>query len=216
MRGQDLTPSMVRYAYENGSFPMAEPDGTILWYQPYRRCLFPIEGIHVSRSLSRTIRRGGFEIRYDTAFEEVMRSCLRPVGNWISPDLMRVYTQIHFDGWGHSCEVWMDGELVGGVYGVAVGGCFSAESMFHRRTDMSKIALWALVDKCRELGFTLFDAQVTNPHLQSLGSYEIPQRRFVEQLRKCLGSASPWDPLASRSGYSLPPYSSSSRPETEF
>lgn len=196
---------MVRYAYENGAFPMAEQDGRIFWYRPYRRCLFPIEGIRVSRSLAKRIRGGGFEIRFDTAFEQVMWSCLRPDNNWISPDMVRVYTQIHYDGWGHSCEVWQGGELVGGLYGLAVGGCFSAESMFHRRTDMSKIALWAMVDKCRELGFSLFDAQLTNPHLESLGSYEIPQSQFVKLLRGVLGSANPWDPIARASGYSLPP-----------
>ena len=146
VRGDELTPWLVRYAYEQGVFPMADDEGHIDWYQPYRRALLPMEGIHVSRSLAKTIRKGTFEIRFDTAFEQVMRSCLRPKENWISEDIIRVYTQIHREGWAHCGECWMEGELVGGVYGVALGACFCAESMFHRATDASKVALWAMVE----------------------------------------------------------------------
>jgi leucyl/phenylalanyl-tRNA--protein transferase len=194
MRGEALTPWIVRDAYEHAAFPMAEDDGRIQFYQPYNRALFPIEGIHVSRSLRKTIRRGTFEVTFDTAFEQVMRSCLRPEteGNWISEEIIRVYTEIHFQGWAHSCECWRDDRLVGGVYGLALGSCFCAESMFHRETDASKVALWAMVEKCRLLGFTLFDAQIMNPHLASLGAYEISASEYDRLLKAALKTESKW------------------------
>ena len=187
-----LTPWTVRYGYEQGAFPMTLEDEEVGWFLPRRRCLFPLEGVHVSRSLARTIRRGAFEIRFDTAFEAVMRGCLRPDGNWISEEFIRVYTTIHREGWGHSCEAWQDGELVGGVYGIALGSCFCAESMFHRATDASKVALAAMVARCRELGFTLFDAQIMNPHLRSLGAYEVSERTYARHLRDALRRETPW------------------------
>lgn len=192
MDNVDLTPWLIRYAYEEGAFPMTMDDGEVQWFLPRQRALFPIDGIHVSRSLRKVIDRGEFEIRFDTAFEEVMRSCLRPDGNWISEDFIRVYTLIHHEGWGHCAECWKDGELVGGVYGIALGGCFCAESMFHRRTNASKVALWAMVEKCRELGFTIFDAQIMNPHLESLGAFEVPHREYLPMLEKALKVETVW------------------------
>jgi leucyl/phenylalanyl-tRNA--protein transferase len=194
MRGEELTPWLVRYGYERGAFPMADDDGEIDWYLPRRRCLFPIEGIHVSRSLAKTIRKETFEVRFDTAFEQVMLGCFRPPeeGNWLNEHFVRCYTQIHLDGWGHSAECWRDGRLVGGVYGIAIGTCFCAESMFHRETDASKVALWAMVNRCRELGFTIFDAQIMNPHLASLGAYEVSEREYEQMLRKALKGTTPW------------------------
>ncbi len=194
MRGEELTPWSVRYGYEHGAFPMTDEDGEVNWYQPYQRCLFPIEGIHVSRSLAKVIRQGRFEIRFDTAFEEVMWNCFRSEeeGNWLSPHFVRCYTQIHLDGWAHSCECWREGRLVGGVYGLALGSAFCAESMFHRETDASKVALWAMVEKCRELGFTIFDAQIMNPHLASLGAFEIPNREYLRRLKVALRQRTPW------------------------
>jgi leucyl/phenylalanyl-tRNA--protein transferase len=183
---------LVRYGYERGAFPMADEDGEVGWYRPRRRCLFPIEGIHVSRSLQRTINRGHFEVRFDTSFEAVMRSCLRPEGNWISEEFFRVYTEIHRQGWGHCAEVWEGGELVGGTYGIALGSCFCAESMFHRKTDASKVALAAMVDRCRELGFTIFDAQIMNPHLKSLGAYEVTERAYERMLGDALDKTTTW------------------------
>ena len=187
-----ITPWVIRYGYEQGAFPMTLEDGEVGWFRPRRRCLFPIEGIHVSRSLERTIRKGAYEVRFDTEFEAVMRGCLRPEGNWISEEFIRVYTQIHREGWAHCAETWCDGELVGGTYGIALGGCFCAESMFHRATNASKVALAAMVDRCRELGFTLFDAQIMNPHLASLGAYEIGEREYARKLRDALRLTTPW------------------------
>lgn len=192
MTGEELTPWLIRYAYERACFPMTMEDGEVGWFQPTRRCLFPIEGIHVSRSLAKTIRKGTFEITFDKAFEQVMWSCFRPEDNWLTEHFVRAYTQIHRDGWAHSAECWLDGELVGGTYGVALGSCFCAESMFHRVTDASKVALWAMVNKCRELGFTIFDAQIMNPHLDSLGAYEISSKKYEAMLAKALKQTTPW------------------------
>ena len=194
MSGQELTPYLIAYAYTQGAFPMTMDEETneIGWFQPERRCLLPISGMHVSRSLQRVIDRSVFEVRFDTAFEAVMRSCRRPVDNWISEDIIRVYTQIHYEGWGHSVECWQDGELVGGSYGVAIGGLFCAESMFHRKTNASKVALWALINQCRELGFTVFDAQYLTSHLQSLGAFEITHAQYMLRLRRAIATETPW------------------------
>ncbi len=192
MESLELTPWLIRYAYSEGVFPMTMDDGSVEWFQPHRRALFPIEGIHVSRSLRKVIDRNEFEIRFDTSFEQVMRGCLRPEGNWISEEFIRVYTLVHHDGWGHCAECWRDGELVGGVYGITLGSCFCAESMFHRATNASKVALWALVEKCRELGFTIFDAQIMNPHLNSLGAYEIAGSEYMGMLSEALKHEPVW------------------------
>lgn len=175
---------------------MTLEDGQIGWFQPKRRALFPLEGIRVSRSLQRVIRRGAYEITFDQAFEEVMRRCIRPEDNWISEEFVQVYTAIHREGWGHSAECWFDGELVGGVYGVALGSCFCAESMFYRRSNASKVALWALVNRCRELGFTLFDAQIMNPHLRSLGAFEVPHEKYIDLLHQALRRTTPWSEVS--------------------
>ena len=189
-----MTPWLIRRAYEEGIFPMDYcGDGDeIGWFQPKRRALFPLTGIHVSRSLAKTIRRKSFEIRFDTAFEEVMRGCIRPDGNWISERFVQVYGEIFRQGWGHCAEAWHSGRLCGGVYGIALGSCFCAESMFHRETDASKVALWALVDKCRELGFTIFDAQIMNPHLSSLGAFEVSNEEYQRMLKAALRTHTDW------------------------
>lgn len=177
---------------------MADDDGTIDWYQPHYRAVFPISGVRVSTSFARKLRRVGFaddaefHVTFDSAFEEVMRGCLRPTDNWINEEIIQVYTEIHRRGWGHSCEVWRDHALVGGLYGVALGSCFCAESMFHRETDCSKIALWAMVERCRALGFDIFDAQVMNPHLESMGAIEISHHEYMVMLEKALRKKTPW------------------------
>ncbi len=194
---EELTPFLIRYGYSQGAFPMTMDDGNVQWFQPRRRALFPMTGLHVSRSLAKTLRQATFEITFDTAFEQVVRSCLRPEENWISEDFIRVYTQIHHNGWAHSAECWKEGLLVGGVYGIALGSCFCAESMFHRETNASKIALKSLIDKCADLGFTVFDAQIMNAHLASLGAFEVSHDEYMRMLRGALSTPSAWDQLSS-------------------
>lgn len=187
-----LTPHLIRYAYEQGAFPMADSFDVIEWYRPHVRTLFPIEGVHVSHSLKKTIRSSVYEVRFDTSFRQVMENCLRPDDNWINEEIISVYTEIFEQGWGHCAECWADEELVGGLYGIALGSCFCAESMFHKKTDASKVALAAMVDKCRELGFTMFDAQIMNSHLESMGAFEISHKKYMTQLLKALGDSTPW------------------------
>jgi len=193
MSSEPLTPWLLRFGYENGMFPMSCDDGTVEWYQSHPRALMPIEGIRVSRSLLRTWKRGHLCVTYDAAFTDVMRSCLRPTANWISEEFIQVYSLCHKQGWAHSCEVWMEDELVGGIYGLAIGGCFCGESMFHRVTDASKVALWKMVDHCRELGFTMFDAQIMNPHLESLGAFNIPHGDYMRRLEVAKLVQTEWD-----------------------
>ncbi len=198
---EPLTTDLLRTAYLQGIFPMGLDDGEIGWFRSDPRAIFEIAtnrseplrtGFHVSRSLRKRIANCGWRISFDESFEEVMQSCLRPGDNWITPELIQIYCQAHAEGWAHSCEVWDDHDLIGGVYGLAVGGCFCAESMFHRRTDASKVALWALIQRCIEMGFTLFDAQVMNPHLSSLGAREITLAEYLQRLEVAVGMTTEW------------------------
>jgi len=175
---------------------MTMDDGSVAWFQPKKRALFPIDGVHVSHSLAKCIRQKKFEVTFDKDFEGVMRGCLRPTDNWISDEFIQVYTQIHREGWAHSCECWSDGQLVGGLYGLALGTCFCAESMFHRHTNASKVALWSMVNKCKELGFSIFDAQIMNPHLKSLGAYEVSHREYMSSLASALDETTAWSTAA--------------------
>ena len=187
-RGLTLTAEGVELAYRHGIFPMAdEGSGEILWFRPDPRAVIPLDGFHVSRSLARTLGRGTFEVRFDTDFEGVMRGCAdRPEGTWISEGFVEVYGALHRAGKAHSVEAWRGGRLCGGVYGVALGGAFMAESMFHRETDASKVALAALVSRLRERGFILLDVQYLTPHLESLGAVEIPRREYERRLEAAL------------------------------
>lgn len=190
MAERGLTTELIAAGYRCGAFVMDE-DGELSWYGVKRRALLPIEGIHVSRSMSKVIRSGQFEVTFDRAFEAVMRGCMRP-STWISEEIVRAFCEVHEEGWAHSCEVWTDGELAGGVYGVGIGRVFSAESMFHRRTNASKVALWAMVNRCRQLGFRVFDAQIMNPHLASLGAYEVSDDEYLHLLRGDLDLCTEW------------------------
>jgi len=183
-----LTPEGVELAYRHGIFPMAdERSGEVLWFRPDPRAVIPLDGFHVSRSLARTLKRGRFEIRVDTDFEGVMRGCAdRPEGSWIDDRFIAVYGALHRGGKAHSVEAWREGRLVGGAYGLALGGAFMAESMFHRETDASKVALAALVQHLTERGFTLLDVQYLTPHLASLGSIEIPRAEYEARLARAL------------------------------
>jgi leucyl/phenylalanyl-tRNA--protein transferase len=183
-----LTPEGVLLAYRHGIFPMAgERSDEVLWFRPDPRAIIPLDGFHVSRSLARTIKRVTFEIRVDTDFEGVMRGCAdRPEGTWISERFVEVYAALHRAGQAHSVEAWREGRLVGGVYGLALGGAFMAESMFHRETDASKVALAGLVGRLRERRFTLLDVQYVTPHLESLGAVEITRGDYERRLAAAL------------------------------
>jgi leucyl/phenylalanyl-tRNA--protein transferase len=185
---------MLREAYAEGWFPMTvdEDANEVEWFQPHERCLFPIEGIRVSRSLRKTLNTHRFKITFDLAFEDVMWACRRPDDNWITEDFVRVYGEAHQQGWGHSCEVWFGDELVGGTYGIALGGAFFAESMFHRATDASKVALFHMIETCRARGFVLFDAQIMNPHLESLGAYIINNQAYMRMMKDALSMRNDW------------------------
>ena len=194
MNGKDLRVEMLREAYAEGWFPMTvdEEANEVEWFQPYERCLFPIEGIRVSRSLRKTLSSHRFKITFDRAFDDVMWACRRPDDNWITEDFVRVYGEAHQQGWGHSCEVWFGDELVGGTYGIALGGAFFAESMFHRVTDASKVALFHMIETCRARGFVLFDAQIMNPHLESLGAYTINNQAYMRMMNDALSMRNDW------------------------
>lgn len=192
MRPADLVP-----IYLNGCFPMADETGEIGIYEPRVRCLFPVAGVHVSRRFARTLRQGAFSVSINQAFRETMLSCIRSgdeAGNWITDDLIDLYTRCHEEGWAHSVEVWRADRLVGGLYGLAIGQVFFAESMFHRETDMSKVALFHAVEQARAAGITVFDAQVPNPHLLRMGGYEYPQEQFVRMIRVPTEIPSRWAP----------------------
>jgi len=176
-----------------GVFPMADgDDGEVRWYEPRRRALFPITGIKLSRSTRKDALQRGLIVRFDTAFEQVIRRCRRPIDNWINEEIIAAFVSVHKDGWAHCCEVWEGAQLVGGIYGLAIGSCFSAESMFHTHQNESKIALWAMIEKCRDLGFTMFDAQVMNPHLESLGAFEISQSKYLDLLADAIHLPTEW------------------------
>ncbi len=172
-----FTPSGIDFAYRRGIFPMMDHiTNELFWCCPDPRAILPLERFHTSRSLAKTIRSGIFQVSFNTAFEAVMRGCAdRKDGTWISEEFIRVYSELHSMGRAHSVEVWnQDGGLAGGTYGVSVGGAFMAESMFHRDTDASKVALSALVSRLIQCGFVLLDVQYLTSHLASLGAVEIP------------------------------------------
>lgn len=188
--GGDLEPATLLAAYRLGLFPMpAELDSSqVCWWSPVRRGVLPLDGLRVSRSLRQSTRR--YEVRVDTAFRQVILACAdsRRNGRWINGEVVRGYTQLARLGWAHSVETWHDGELVGGLYGVAIGGLFAGESMFSRATDASKVALVHLVDLLRDdhAAGRLLDTQWRTPHLASLGVVEIPRAEYLVRLRAAL------------------------------
>lgn len=185
-----LTPEFVVLAYQAGAFPMAHDDGDIYWHSPDPRCIFPLDGFHIPRSVRQAIRRGVFEIRINTAFDQVIAACAdRPEGTWISGPVMAVYRTLHRQGHAHSVECWQADNLAGGLYGVALGGAFFGESMFTRVTNASKVALVALVERLKARGFVLLDTQWSTPHLARFGAVEIPRRQYLRRLRAALGAS---------------------------
>jgi leucyl/phenylalanyl-tRNA--protein transferase len=189
--GADLEPGTLLAAYRAGIFPWPDDAGRLLWWSPDPRAVMPLDGFHESRSLARARRR--FVLTRNRAFADVMRGCGSTHGpTWITPGMLNAYVRLHELGWAHSIEVWRSGELVGGVYGVAVGGLFAAESMFHRARDASKAALAALVDHLRDRAFGLLDVQLLTPHLASLGAIEVAREAYLAGLAAVLGNPVTW------------------------
>lgn len=188
--GADLEPGTLLAAYRAGIFPWS--DGPLTWWSPDPRAIIPLDGLHVSRSLARTIRRGIYRVTFDEAFRGVIEGCAaaRPgrEETWISPAFIAAYTRLAEMGWAHSVECWRGDRLAGGVYGIAIGAWFGGESMFSAERDASKVALAALVARLGERGYALFDAQVMNPHLASLGAIDIPRAQYLARLRAALAA----------------------------
>ena len=179
-------------AYASGWFPMAGDDGVVRWYSPDPRGIIPLDGFSVPKRLARVVRGGRFEIAIDRAFREVIHACAEAErdpadpGSWISDEIERSYIALHDEGVAHSVEAWQDGRLAGGLYGVAIGGAFFGESMFHRVTDASKVALVALVDRLRHRGYRLLDTQWVTDHLMQFGATEVPRARYLKLLEESL------------------------------
>lgn len=190
--GGDLRSERLLEAYRHGIFPWYEEDQPILWWSPDPRAVLFPDKLHVPRSLDKTIRRGHFTLTLDTCFRAVMMECAGPRpqypegGTWITPAMIEAYTRLHEQGYAHSIETWQEGKLVGGLYGVAIGGAFFGESMFSRATDASKVALVSLVRQLRAWGFKIFDCQQASPHVIALGAEEISRREFLEHLNAAL------------------------------
>lgn len=187
----ELSPEVLVSAYAQGYFPMAEPNtGDIYWYDPDPRTILPFERLHVSRSLARTLRRGVFTVTFDQCFRGVMRACAEPAPereeSWISEDFVTAYGNLFELGFAHSAEVWQEDRLVGGVYGVSIGGFFAGESMFSRVSDGSKVALVSLMRHLQTQGYMLFDVQFMTAHLQRLGAVDVPRADYKKRLAKAI------------------------------
>ena len=185
---EEITPELLLHAYAIGVFPMAETrdDPEIFWVDPKKRGILPLDGFHMSRSLSRAMRKTGWHIRVDHDFAGVIAACADRAEPWINDEIRALYVELHRRGTAHSVEFWDGDEMVGGVYGVTRGAAFFGESMFSRRTDASKMALAACVDRLRRGGFQLFDTQFITDHLQSLGAEEITRKDYHARLRKAV------------------------------
>jgi len=180
----EVTPDLLMRAYGMGVFPMSEnrDDPNIFWVDPIRRGIFPLDSFHISRSLAKRIRRGGYTVSLNADFEGVLDGCADREETWINAQIRALYMALYARGEAHSLEVWDRDELIGGVYGVTLGGAFFGESMFSRKTDASKIALAYLIEHLRRCGFTLFDTQFVTDHLISLGAIEIPRADYHKML----------------------------------
>ncbi|NTJ42145.1 leucyl/phenylalanyl-tRNA--protein transferase [Agrobacterium larrymoorei] len=194
-RDSDITVDMLLRAYSIGLFPMAESadDPELFWVEPELRGVIPLDDFHVSKSLSKAIRKKPFDIRFDTDFEGVMSGCAeeatdRP-STWINDTIRKLYSELHHIGHAHSVEAWEGDQLVGGLYGVSLGAAFFGESMFSRRTNASKICLVHLVERLREKGFTLLDTQFTTEHLKTFGAIDIPKVEYAKMLEAAVEQA---------------------------
>lgn len=185
--GATIESDLLLAAYAAGYFPMADSrDGSIRWYSPDPRGVLPLGAFRVSRSLRQTVRKRTYEVRFDTAFEQVIRSCAEREETWISEGIVRSYLALHRLGAAHSVEAWRKDLLAGGLYGVALGGAFFGESMFSRARDASKVALVALVERLRAHGFELLDTQFLTPHLAQFGTEEMPRADYLMLLKEAV------------------------------
>lgn len=184
--GGELVPEILLSAYSQGIFPWFDDDQPILWWSPDPRMVIELDAFKPSRSLRKLLRRGGFTFSLDTSFAQVIEGCAAPrnddAGTWITGDMQNAYTALHNLGFAHSVEVWQDGALVGGLYGVAIGKQFFGESMFSKVSNASKAALSTLAKQLRRWDFALVDCQVANPHLESLGAVEIARSDFLDRI----------------------------------
>lgn len=179
----ELSADLVLSAYYDGLFPMADPRGRIALYSPDPRGVLELDHLRISRSLRKVIQRRLFEVKINADFAGVITACAdRPDGTWISPSIREAYIELHTRGWAHSVETWRNGRLAGGLYGIAIGAAFFGESMFHRETDASKVALVALVNRLKQAGYTLLDVQFLTPHLERLGATEISRETYLRRL----------------------------------
>lgn len=190
--GGRLEPEWLLDAYRHGVFPWpTEPDEPMLWWSPQPRAILPLDGMRISRRLARTVRSGRFAVRANTDFAGVLAACAtgpgREGGTWLFPEMQAAYLKMHQLGHAHCIECWRDGRLVGGVYGVAIGGLFAAESMFHRETDASKVALAALVSHLNRRNYRLLDIQQWTPHTGRLGAVDISRDDYLSRLESALG-----------------------------
>jgi len=181
-----IEPDFLLNAYARGIFPMAMPEGDLAWFSPDPRGVLPLDRFHLPHGLARALRKNRYEIRFDTEFMEVMHACAQREETWIDEEILESFGRLHRLGFAHSVEAWREGRLVGGLYGVALGGAFFGESMFHRETDASKVALCALVERLRERHFRLLDLQWVTPHLATFGAIEMPRGRYLRELRAAL------------------------------
>ncbi len=185
--GGDLSRERLLYAYEHGIFPWFDRGQPILWWSPDPRCVLPPDAFHVARRLRRTLKQGAFEVTWNRSFDRVIAACAEPrrrqSGTWITADMIEAFAGLHRDGWAHSVEVWLDRRLVGGIYGLAIGGVFFGESMFSRAPDASKTAMLALCRTLGQQGFELLDCQLVSPHLLTLGARPMPRAAFGPAVR---------------------------------
>ena len=182
-----LDPDLVIEAYRRGYFPMADPrTSEISWYSPDPRTIIPLDSFRASRALRRVVRKEVFQVRMNTAFDKVIRGCARRDETWISEQIIRSYILLHRRGFAHCVESWKDGELVGGLYGVSIGGAFFGESMFSSVSDASKVALVHLVGLLKARGFSLLDSQFMNKHIEQFGATEIPRSHYLKFLAEAL------------------------------
>ena len=187
--GGDLSEERLLLAYSSGIFPWYSDDEPILWWSPDPRLVLYPNELNVSGSLRKVLRKQVFRVTMDAAFPQIIAACasIRD-STWIIDDMIRAYCRLHESGYAHSVEVWQDGELAGGLYGVSLGRCFFGESMFSRRSNASKVALYHLVEHVKALHFDLIDCQVTSDHLLRLGAREIPRRQFLAEIKQSLKS----------------------------